>query len=82
MRPLLAARARPGSLSHGGLCAGRMRGPHFEPWSSVSSRRAERIPSFFSSSTRSPFWCICRRMSQPPTNSPLRYTCGMVGQLE
>ena len=55
--------------------------PHFESWSLVSSKRAERIPSFFSSSTRSPFWCICRRMSQPPTNSPLRYTCGMVGQL-
>ena len=56
--------------------------PHFESWSFVSSKRAERIPSFFISSTRSPFWCICRRMSQPPTNSPLRYTCGMVGQLE
>ena len=40
--------------------------PHFESWSFVSSKRAERIPSFFSSSTRSPFWCICRRMSQPP----------------
>lgn len=63
--------------------AGRRRpGPHLESWSLSSPRRAERTPSFFSSSTRSPFWCICRRMSQPPTNSPLRYTCGMVGQLE
>lgn len=64
------------------LGAGGPGRPHFESWSFVSSKRAERIPSFFSSSTRSPFWCICRRMSQPPTNSPLRYTCGMVGQLE
>lgn len=56
--------------------------PHLESWSCFSSRRAERMPSFLSSSTRSPFWCICSRMSQPPTNSPLRYTCGMVGQLE
>lgn len=39
-----------------------------------ASSTAERMPSFFSSSTRSPFWCICRRMSQPPTNSPLKYT--------
>lgn len=47
-----------------------------------ASSTAERMPSFFSSSTRSPFWCICRKMSQPPTNSPLKYTWGIVGQLE
>lgn len=39
-----------------------------------ASSRAERMPSLFSSSTRSPFWCIWSRMSQPPTNSPLKYT--------
>lgn len=55
---------------------------YFFSWSFSASRSAERIPSFFSSSTRSPFWCIWRSISQPPTNSPLRYTCGMVGQLE
>lgn len=44
-------------------------------------KRADLIPSFWSSSTRSPLWCICRRMSQPPTNSPLKNTCGIVGQL-
>ena len=32
--------------------------PSFESWSFVSSKRAERISSFFSSSTRSLFWCI------------------------
>lgn len=53
---------------------------YLDPLSASSS--AELMPSFFSSSTRSPFWCICSRMSQPPTNSPLKYTWGMVGQLE
>lgn len=43
---------------------------------------AELIPSFCNSSTRSPFWCIWSRMSHPPTNSPLKYTWGIVGQLE
>lgn len=33
-----------------------------------------------SSLSRSPDWCICRRMSEPPTNSPLMKTWGMVGQ--
>lgn len=47
-----------------------------------ASSSAEWIPSFFNSSTRSPFWCIWSRMSQPPTNSPLKYTWGIVGQLE
>lgn len=47
-----------------------------------ASSSAELMPSFFNSSTRSPFWCIWSRMSQPPTNSPLKYTWGMVGQLE
>lgn len=37
-----------------------------------ASSSAELMPSFFSSSTRSPFWCIWSRMSQPPTNSPLK----------
>lgn len=39
------------------------------------------IPHFFSSSTKSPLWCICNNMSQPPTNSPFMKTCGIVGQL-
>ena len=30
----------------------------------------------------SPAWNISRMMSQPPTNSPLTYSCGMVGQLD
>ena len=30
----------------------------------------------------SPAWNISRMISQPPTNSPLTYSCGMVGQLE
>ena len=30
----------------------------------------------------SPAWNISRMMSQPPTNSPLTYSCGMVRQLE
>jgi hypothetical protein len=30
----------------------------------------------------SPAWNISRTISQPPTNSPLTYNCGIVGQLE
>lgn len=37
-----------------------------------TSSSVDRMPSFFSSSTKSPFWCIWSRMSQPPTNSPLK----------
>lgn len=44
--------------------------------------RADVMFTFFNSSTSSPFWCICRRISQPPTNSPFIKTCGIVGQLE
>lgn len=45
---------------------------YLDSFSAFSS--AELMSSFFSSSTKSPFWCIWSRMSQPPTNSPLKYT--------
>ncbi len=54
-----------------------------------SSRKAQAdaaaltvIPLSASSCCSSPAWNISRMMSQPPTNSPLTYSCGMVGQFE
>jgi len=43
-------------------------------FSSSFLSRSLVTPTFFSSSMRSPLWCICSRMSQPPTNSLSRYT--------
>lgn len=45
-----------------------------------SSRSADFIPTFFSSSISSPFLCIWSNISHPPTNSPPINTCGIVGQ--
>lgn len=62
--------------------------PAFEGWSyhfesSVFlSNKADVMPALRSSSTRSPFWCICNMMSQPPINSPPIKTWGIVGQFE
>ena len=50
--------------------------------SSACANSADLMPIFSSSSTSSPLWCICKRISQPPMNSPLKKTWGMVGQLE
>ena len=36
---------------------------------------------FFNCSTISPDLCISNKMSHPPTNSPSKKTCGIVGQL-
>ena len=60
-----------------------------EPSAAGSSSR----PAFWRRPSSSPLWCtagqrwidagdnvLLSRMSQPPTNSPLMYTCGMVGQ--
>ena len=49
---------------------------------SSADNKADLIPIFSSSSINSPDWCICNRISQPPINSPLKKTCGIVGQLE
>jgi hypothetical protein len=40
------------------------------------------MPLSVSSFCNSPAWNISRTISQPPTNSPLMYNCGIVGQLE
>uniref|UniRef100_A0A6M2DXY3 Putative secreted protein n=1 Tax=Xenopsylla cheopis TaxID=163159 RepID=A0A6M2DXY3_XENCH len=56
---------------------------HISYLSSCSfARSALLMPTFFNSSIKSPDWCICNKISQPPTNSPDMYTCGIVGQLE
>lgn len=36
-------------------------------------------PTLTSMSSSSPDWCMPRRMSHPPMNSPFRYSCGIVG---
>ena len=41
-------------------------------FSGASDSRAEVMPIFWSSSISSPLWCICKRISQPPMNSPLK----------
>lgn len=51
-------------------------------WDSCFSKSALVIPTFFNSATSSPFLCISKRMSHPPTNSPFMKTWGMVGQFE
>lgn len=40
------------------------------------------MPLSVSSFCNSPAWNISRTISQPPTNSPLTYNCGIVGQFE
>ena len=43
-------------------------------FSGASFSKADLIPILPSSSTSSPLWCICSRISQPPTNSPSKKT--------
>lgn len=50
--------------------------------SAFLSNKADLMPALRSSSIRSPFWCICNMMSQPPMNSPPMKTWGIVGQFE
>jgi len=50
-------------------------------WLAVPDR-ADVMPAFFSSLTRSPFWWSSIIMSQPPINSPFIYIWGIVGQFE
>lgn len=37
-------------------------------------------PASTKSFSSSPFWCMASTMSHPPMNSPLTYSCGIVGQ--
>jgi hypothetical protein len=48
----------------------------------AEAEAATVTPLSASNCCSSPAWNISRMMSQPPTNSPLTYSCGMVGQLE
>src|SRR5690606_3157699 len=45
-------------------------------------RHAVVAPAVSSSVLSSPLVCISVMMSEPPMNSPLTYSCGIVGQLE
>lgn len=46
------------------------------------AQAAALMPLSVNSFCSSPAWNISRTMSQPPTNSPFTYSCGMVGQFE
>lgn len=46
------------------------------------AQAAALMPLSVNSFCSSPAWNISRTISQPPTNSPFTYSCGMVGQFE
>ena len=44
--------------------------------------QSARLATSLNNSASSPLWCIDIMMSEPPTNSPLTYNCGIVGHAE